>query len=201
MSTENSATLSPDEKKKIESELQDIDKQLEVIRKKRIELNSKLASMEVKDYTLKDRDGNDRKLSEMFGDKKELILVHNMGKGCSYCTMWADGFKDTYKEIEKKAAFVLVSPDMPDVHKEFAEAHGWNYKTYSANGTDFIFDMGYDFIKEGKHNYWPGVSVFQKDENGNIKRVAKDFFGPGDFYCNIWHFLDLLPSQNITMES
>ena len=24
--------------------------------------------------------------------------------------MWADGFKDTYKEIEKKAAFVLVSP-------------------------------------------------------------------------------------------
>ncbi|MBK8383674.1 MAG: redoxin domain-containing protein [Ignavibacteria bacterium] len=52
--------------------------------------------------------------------------------------MWADGFKDTYKEIEKKASFVLVSPDKPEVHKEFAEAHGWNYRSYSANGTDFI---------------------------------------------------------------
>ncbi|MBK9403832.1 MAG: redoxin domain-containing protein [Ignavibacteria bacterium] len=94
--------------------------------------------MDVKDYTLRDRDGKDVKLSEMFGEKDHLILIHNMGKGCPYCTMWADGFKDTYKEIEKKASFVLVSPDKPEVHKEFAEAHGWNYRSYSANGTDFI---------------------------------------------------------------
>jgi predicted dithiol-disulfide oxidoreductase (DUF899 family) len=157
--------------------------------------------MNVKDYTLKDRNGNEVKLSEMFGDNKNLILIHNMGKSCSYCTMWADGFKDTYKEIAKKAPFVLVSPDTPEVHKEFAETRGWDYPTYSAAGTDFIFDMGYDFIKDGKHNYWPGVSVFEKDDEGKIRRVAKDFFGPGDFYCNIWHFLDLLPGENITENS
>lgn len=196
-----SSTVSAEEKQKIESDLKDIEQKIEEMRKKKIELNSKLAAMDVKDYTLRDRDGKDVKLSEMFGEKDHLILIHNMGKGCPYCTMWADGFKDTYKEIEKKASFVLVSPDKPEVHKEFAESHGWNYRTYSANGTDFIFDMGYDFIKDGKHNYWPGVSVFHKDEKGNIKRVAKDYFGPGDFYCNIWHFLDLLPTENITMES
>ena len=198
MSTKN---LQPEEKENIEKELQEIEKKIEEMRKKRIELNSILASMDVKEYTLKDRDGKDAKLSEMFGDKNHLILIHNMGKGCSYCTMWADGFKDTYKEIEKKASFVLVSPDKPEVHKEFAEANGWGYKTLSASGKDFIFDMGYDFIKEGKHNYWPGVSVFEKKEDGSIIRVAKDYFGPGDFYCNIWHFLDLLPTENITMES
>lgn len=198
MSTNN---LSHEEKSKIENEIQEIDKQIEFIRKKRIELNSKLASMDVKDYTLKDRDGKDVKLSEMFGESKNLILVHNMGKACSYCTMWADGFKDTYKEIEKKAPFVLVCPDSPEVHKKFAESHGWNYPTYSAADTDFIFDMGYDFIKDGKHNYWPGVSVFEKSEDGKIRRVAKDYFGPGDFYCNIWHFLDLLPGENITTDS
>ncbi len=196
-----SNTISAEEKQKIESDLKDIEQKIEEMRKKKIELNSKLAAMDVKDYTLRDRDGKDVKLSEMFGEKDHLILIHNMGKGCPYCTMWADGFKDTYKEIEKKASFVLVSPDKPEVHKEFAESHGWNYRTYSANGTDFTFDMGYDFIKDGKHNYWPGVSVFHKDEKGNIKRVAKDYFGPGDFYCNIWHFLDLLPTENITMES
>jgi predicted dithiol-disulfide oxidoreductase (DUF899 family) len=115
--------------------------------------------------------------------------------------MWADGFKDTYKEIEKKAPFVLVSPDQPDVQKKFADSRGWDYKTYSAAGTDFIFDMGYDFIKDNKHNFWPGVSVFEKMEDGRMRRVAKDYFGPGDFYCNIWHFLDLLPGENITVES
>lgn len=193
--------LSKEEIKVIEGELQDIEKKIEVMRKKRIELNSKLAGMDVKDYILKDRDGKDVRLSEMFGDKNFLILVHNMGRSCSYCTMWADGFKDTYKEIEKKAPFVLVSPDQPDVQKEFADSRGWDYKTYSAAGTDFIFDMGYDFIKDNKHNFWPGVSVFEKMEDGRMRRVAKDYFGPGDFYCNIWHFLDLLPGENITVKS
>ena len=197
----NTNTLSAEEKKKIESELGEIEKKIEDMRKKRIELNSQLANMDVKDYTLKDREGKDVKLSEMFGDNSYLILVHNMGRACPYCTMWADGFKDTYKEIEKKAPFVLVSPDNPEVQKKFAESRGWDYKTYSAAGTDFIFDMGYDVIKDGKHNYWPGVSVFEKNEDGSMKRVAKDYFGPGDFYCNIWHFLDLLPSENITNES
>lgn len=189
------------ERKNIEKEIGGIEKEIEALRKKKIELNSKLAAMEVKDYVLKDREGKDVKLSEMFAGKDHLILVHNMGKGCPYCTMWADGFKDTYKEIEKKASFVLVSPDKPEIHKKFAEEHGWNYRTYSADGTEFIFDMGYDFIKDGKHNYWPGVSVFEKAKDGSIKRVAKDFFGPGDFYCNIWHFIDLLPTENITIDS
>ena len=198
MSKEN---LSSDEKTKIEKELEAIEKQIEAIRKKKIELNSKLAAMDVTDYTLKDREGKEFKLSELFGDKNHLILVHNMGKSCSYCTMWADGFKDTYKEIEKKASFVLVSPDTPEVHKKFAESREWGFRSYSAEGTDFIFDMGYDFIKEGKHNYWPGVSVFEKKSDGSIVRVAKDYFGPGDFYCNIWHFLDLLPTENITINS
>ncbi|MBS1517151.1 MAG: DUF899 family protein [Bacteroidetes bacterium] len=193
--------LSKEEIKTTEEQLTELDKEIELLRKKRIELNSKLAHMEVKDYLMKDRNGNEVKLSEMFGDNKYLILIHNMGKSCSYCTMWADGFKDTYKEIEKKASFVLVSPDSPEIHRKFAEDHGWNYRTYSAAGSEFIYDMGYELRKDGKVYYWPGVSVFEKKEDGNIERVAKDYFGPGDFYCNIWHFLDLLPSENITVES
>ncbi len=192
---------SEEEKKAAKENLSEIDKEIELLRKKRIDLNSIIAAMDVSDYTMKDRDGKDVKLSEMFGDKSHLILVHNMGKGCSYCTMWADGFKDTYKEIEKKASFVLVSPDAPEVHKEFADSRGWNYRTYSAAGTEFIYDMGYEIRKDDKKYYWPGVSVFEKKEDGSIVRVAKDEFGPGDFYCNIWHFIDLLPNEDITLDS
>ena len=74
-----SSKLSPEEIKKTEEQLGELDKEVELLRKKRIELNSKLAQMDVSDYTMKDRNGNEKKLSEMFGDKSELILLHNVG--------------------------------------------------------------------------------------------------------------------------
>jgi hypothetical protein len=38
----------------------------------------------------------------------------------------------------------------------------------------------------------PGVSVFKRDGNG-IVRVSDTSFSPGDDYCTLWHFFDLLP--------
>jgi len=46
----------------------------------------------VDDYILKDWENKDVRLSSLFGSNKDLILIHNMGRQCSYCTMWADGF-------------------------------------------------------------------------------------------------------------
>ena len=31
-------------------------------------------------------------LLELFGEKDKLLAIHNMGQGCRYCTLWADGF-------------------------------------------------------------------------------------------------------------
>jgi len=177
-------------KDKSEKKLRKITEEIAELRKKYIKVISKLAEGDVNDYILKDTEGKEVKLSEMFGDKENLILVHNMGKACSYCTLWADGFSGAAYYIEKKAAFALVSPDAPDVQKEFAASRGWKFKTYSAAGTTFIADMGFYTEAEG---YWPGVSVFNKAADGRIKRVSKDFFGPGDFYSAPWHFFDLLP--------
>lgn len=39
----------------------------------------------------------------------------------------------------------------------------------------------------------PGVSVFHRTKDGTILRVSKDEFGPGDEYCIVWHFFNLLP--------
>ncbi|KXK54893.1 MAG: AhpC/TSA family protein [Chlorobi bacterium OLB5] len=133
----------------------------------------------------------------MFGENEYLIVVHNMGKACSYCTLWADGFSGVSYYIEKKAAFVLVSPDTPEVQKEFAESRGWKFKMYSGAGSSFISDMGYYTEADG---YWPGCSVFQKKSDDSIRRVAKDYFGPGDFYSAPWHFFDLIPETKETKE-
>ena len=177
---------------KVQKKLRKLEEEIQDARKKMIKLNSKLSKMDVQDYVLKDRSGNDVKLSEMFGDKENLILVHNMGKACSYCTLWADGFSGVNYFIEKKAAFGLVSPDPPDVQKQFSADRSWKFNMYSASGTPFIKDMGYQMED---NSYWPGVSVFHKDNDGKITRVAKDYFGPGDFYSSPWHFFDLLPKN------
>ncbi len=177
---------------KFEEKYGKLENDLKKTRSKMLKLLAKEAKMDVQDYVLKDGDGRDIRLSEMFEDKKELIVVHNMGKSCSYCTLWADGFSGVSYFIEKKAAFVLISPDAPEVQKDFSSERGWKFKMYSGNGSPFIKDMGY---VTDSGSYWPGASVFHKDNEGKITRISKTYFGPGDDYCSVWHFLDMLPQN------
>ncbi|MCC6865817.1 MAG: DUF899 family protein [Ignavibacteria bacterium] len=177
-------------KEKSEKKLNKLHEEIIELRKKYIKLTSKISRMDVEDYIFKDREGNDKKLSEMFGDKEHLIIIHNMGKSCSYCTLWADGFSGVSYFIEKKTSFALISPDAPEVQKDFSASRGWKFNMYSATANTFIKDMGYYNEKDG---YLPGASVFRKNSDGKITRVSKDYFGPGDFYASPFHFFDLVP--------
>jgi len=190
--TEKSKTGKKKSLQKFEAKLTKLDAEMKKTRSKMLKLLAKSAKMNVEDYALKDADGNEVKLSQMFGDKSDLILIHNMGRSCSYCTLWADGFNGVTYFVEKKAAFVLVSPDPPAIQKEFAAKRGWKFKMYSGEGSTFIKDMGY-VADDG--SYWPGASVFHKSEDGKIKRISKTFFGPGDDFCSVWHFFDMLPKE------
>ena len=58
------------------------------------ELKRKAEKVKVQDYELKTRTGATVKLSSLFNGKRYLIVVHNMGKSCPYCTLWADGIND-----------------------------------------------------------------------------------------------------------
>ena len=150
--------------------------------------NRKKQRHEARDYILTSWNHKKAKLSELFGKKKELILIHNMGKRCPMCTMWADGLNGVLQHLEDRAAFVVVSPDPPTLQKKFAHSRGWKFKMLSAQGSSFIKDMGFGTNEDP----CPGVSVFYR-KNGKIYRVAKDGFGPGDPYCIVYHFFDLLP--------
>ena len=165
----------------------------EIVRnkKKLSQLSRRLPKEEIeKDYSLKDWNGRDVKLSKLIGKNNDLILVHNMGRQCPHCTLWADGFNGLVRHLEDRASFVVVSPDSPEVQRDFAKSRGWKFKMLSGHGASFIKDMGFESAKRG---FMPGVSVFHKDKDGRIFRVAVDQFGPGDDYCILWHFFDLLP--------
>lgn len=176
-------------KKSAKSELTKAEKQLMKAREKVNQLRKKMTSHKVSDYTLKDPQGNPVKLSSLFGDKDDLIIVHNMGKSCVYCTLWADGFTGFRNHLENRAGFALVSHDRPSVLREFASGRGWNYTYLSNDNGPFSKDMG---MQDDKGNPWPGISTFHRDKSGTIKRVSHAYFGPGDDFCSIWHMFDML---------
>jgi len=146
----------------------------------------------VEDFSLVGSDGVPVPLSSLFGTKRDLILIHNMGSGCPYCTLWADGFNGVIKHLEDRAAFVVVSPDPPELQQAFAARRGWRF-TMVCNGTSgFTEAMGYSMEYQGRTYYKPGCSTFRLEDDGSIVRVAHAQFGPGDPYCAPWHLFALL---------
>lgn len=115
-------------------------------------------------------------------------MIHNMGVSCVYCTLWADEFNGVLPHLLDRAAFVVISPDGPEVQQRFAGERGWKFSMLSSKGNTFREDMGFQTEEE----LLPGISTFHKNTDGSITSVASDFFGPGDTYCGVWHTFDLL---------
>jgi predicted dithiol-disulfide oxidoreductase (DUF899 family) len=172
----------------VNGKLADYRRQIAAIREKMRDTLATVEPQEVRDYEFTTAAGPVR-LSELFGDHEDLILIHNMGTSCSYCTLWADGYNGIHQHVVSRAAFAVSSPDQPDLQRKFAERRGWKFSMVSHVGSTFAADMGYVSPNGG---WRPGVSVFKRS-GGTIARVSDTGFSPGDDYCTLWHFFDLLP--------
>jgi predicted dithiol-disulfide oxidoreductase (DUF899 family) len=158
------------------------------IRKKMRELQREVEPEEVADYELTTLHGPAR-LSSMFGDSKDLIVVHSMGIACAYCTLWADGYNGIYDHLARRAAFVITGPDEPAEQHQLATARGWRFPMASHRGTTFAADLGY---VSDRGRLLPGLSVFQR-AGTRLIRVSNAMSEPGDDFCSLYHILDLLP--------
>jgi predicted dithiol-disulfide oxidoreductase (DUF899 family) len=172
----------------VNGRLADYRRQIAAIRERMRETLATVEPQEVRDYEFANSDGAVR-LSELFGEHEDLIVIHNMGVACSYCTLWADGYNGIHQHVITRAGFVATSPDRPQVQKKFAESRGWKFPMVSHVGSTFAADMGYVSPQGG---WMPGVSVFRRDD-GAILRVSDTSFSPGDDFCSLWHFFDMLP--------
>ena len=137
------------------------------LREKMRTLQAAVEPEPVEDYDFATAEGTVR-LSRLFGRKDDLIVIHNMGASCPYCTLWADGFNGLYDHLANRAAFAMSSPDAPALQKKFAAGRGWRFPMVSHKDTSFAADMGYRTEDGG---WMPGVSVFKR-EGGRILRVA-----------------------------
>ncbi|MCW5941047.1 MAG: DUF899 family protein [Fimbriimonadaceae bacterium] len=157
--------------------------------RERVVAEGRKGSRIVPDYELLGLDGAPVPLSSLFGDKRDLLAVHNMGAGCTYCTLWADGFVGLYPHLADRAAFVLVSGDPPEAARRFSESRGWPFPIVSGHDSAFSRDLGFLLPNDER---WPGVSAFYREDDGSIRLVGSDVFGPGDPYCAAWPLFGLL---------
>lgn len=127
-------------------------------------------------------------LSACFEGKRDLILIHNMGVGCSWCTMWADAFNGVEAHLRDRAGLILLSPDTPEVIEGFARARGWRFQVASAKGSGFTdaLDFGTD------EQPWPGFSTFYKNDKDEIEWISAECFGDFDLFSPVWHMIGRL---------
>lgn len=172
-------------------QIEALEKEIEQKKKELVQLRQDLPAVPVEDYELKKADGTSVRLSELFGEYDEMLLIHNMGTGCSYCTVWADGFNAFWPYFKTKSAFVLTSPD--PVHKmaQFTGSRDWQFPCVSIDGTSLVKDFGFN---GESFTTWPGVTALKKHADGSMTRHAQATFGPGDEFCSLWHLMYLLPS-------
>lgn len=159
--------------------------ELQAAKKRMADALKAAARMPVQDYLFQTAAGPVA-LSALFGPKDDLVVVHNMGRSCVYCTMWADGLNGLAPHLADRAAFALTSPDDPATQAQFAASRGWRFPMVSTQGTTFAADMGF---AQGSGTM-PGYSVFRRQPDGTIIRTGASFFGPGDDYCAIWPMME-----------
>ncbi len=148
-------------------------------------LRSKESGKEVQNYTFKTATG-DVTLQDLFNGRDKLLVIHNMGQGCRYCTLWADGINGILNHLEDAMAVVLVSKDPPETQRRLALNRGWRFQMASHGGGDYMLEQcGMD-----DHQNMPGAAIYDH-QDGKILRRGQTMFGPGDLYSPLWHFLAL----------
>ena len=156
------------------------------------ELNGELGALmkqsrgtEVRNYSFATAEG-EVSLLELFAGKDLLLAIHNMGQGCRYCTLWADGFNGFLSHLESALSVVLLSRDPPDVQRRLANSRGWRFRLASHGGSTYIREQS---VMDGQDNY-PGAVVYKR-RGDRIFRYNAAVFGPGDLYCSLWSLLAL----------
>jgi predicted dithiol-disulfide oxidoreductase (DUF899 family) len=153
-------------------------------------------------------------LSDLFNGRSQLIVYHFMlgpgwPEGCPSCSFLADHFDGAITHlVQRDVSFTAVSrATMPEI-AAFKKRMGWSFPWISSNGNSFNHDFHVSFTPEeragGKvyYNYGltefpseeaPGLSVFAKNEAGEIFHTYSSYARGLDILLGAYNFLDFAP--------
>ena len=90
-----------DQKEAVEKRYIDLEAQFQKLAKERRDEPPVI----VDDFALEQVAGPIR-LSDCFEGKRDLIVIHNMGIHCNYCTVWADGVNGIQDHLRDRAGLI-----------------------------------------------------------------------------------------------
>jgi predicted dithiol-disulfide oxidoreductase (DUF899 family) len=166
-----------------------------------------------KDYVFEGPDGP-VSLSDLFDGKSQLIVYHFMyapgwDEGCSGCSFVCDHVDGARQHFENHdVAFAAVSRARLAEFEPFKKRMGWTFRWVSSNANTFNYDFGASFRREDldkgpvlfnfvnqkiSGEEQPGLTVFTKDEEGNIYRTYSSYERGLDLLIGAYNFIDLTP--------
>lgn len=168
-----------------------------------------------KEYVF-DTPAGKKTLAELFGNNSQLIVYHfmwrwDLGMGCDGCSFLCDHVDGANLHLKHHdVTFVAISRGKLADLQAYKQRMGWQFDLISSHGRDFNYDYHVSFTKEdmasGKLNYnfetiyskhgyeeLPGISVFYKDDAGDIFHTYSSYARGGDILIGAHNFLDLTP--------
>ena len=158
--------------------------------------------------------GGKETLADLFDGRSQLVINHFMlgpgwKEGCVGCSFGADHINGGLVHLEHHDVTVVVVSRAPLAEIEaYRKRMGWSFKWVSSFGSDFNYDYHVSFTKEdlarGKvfYNYQtidgsieelPGMSVFYKDEAGDIFHTYSSYARGGEELLTTYMVLDRTP--------
>lgn len=153
-------------------------------------------------------------LSQLFDGRSQLIVYHfmfgpNWKEGCPGCSFLADHIDGANLHLAHHDVTLLAASRAPLAKLlPFKNRMGWNFEWVSSNGDDFNFDYHVSFtpaqMAKGKAEYnfgeekidseeLPGLSVFYKDEKGDVFHTYSTYARGGDILIGTYSYLDMAP--------
>ncbi|MBI3705059.1 MAG: DUF899 domain-containing protein [Rhizobiales bacterium] len=153
-------------------------------------------------------------LAELFDGRSQLVVYHFMfgpdwNAGCPHCSHWADNFNGIIVHLNQRDVSMVAISRAPLAKLEaYKRRMGWSFKWLSSLGSDFNFDFNVSFTpaevaaKEALYNFTrqnpevserEGVSIFFKDERGDIFRTYSTYARGIDMLNTDYNYLDLVP--------
>ena len=153
-------------------------------------------------------------LLELFEGRSQLIIYHFMygpdwAEGCPSCSFWADNFNDSIVHLNHRDITLLaVSRAGLETLEAYKKRMGWSFKWVSSFENDFNRDYHVSFtsdeMKKGEMDYnfritqfpseeAPGISVFYRDEEGNVFHTYSCYARGLDMLNVAYHYMDLVP--------
>jgi predicted dithiol-disulfide oxidoreductase (DUF899 family) len=154
-------------------------------------------------------------LAELFEGSDQLIIYHFMfgpdwSEGCPSCSFWADTYDNSVVHLQhRNIQLAAVSRAPWQQLEEYKKRMGWQFNWVSSARSSFNYDFNVSFSKEEiemsdvVYNYRqgafsaeeaPGVSVFYKDDQGNIFHTYSSYSRGLDILNGAYHMMDLTPN-------